>query len=443
MVVVKKTLSHWAKRGLDLTDSGFSKLQSKEATFDDNIPKFDLEPEKFFTYKKMILEKVERIQATDTFTYVDNSGSQAVNYSIIKQYSSVLNTDIDMERDDRWPDTDPTFSNQEEADDFTDEQIKASTVGSWIHGSLTENAKTLLQGDEDFFKVTDADGNPFYDGPAYFWKIAEYVDPNNGHLIENVRKELRSLNVKNFGYSVIKMLAEFKNLKQRVAELGGTYDEDDQFLDFWECLKTMKEKQFSQYVKQEKDQFRKKSRSTRDPIEVYMKDFVDKEVAMKTDNEWNVMSQEDAMVMALISALEGNGKSNKNKKDKTKKDPKNDKKKDENPSEEKKEFKYPPWKLKAPKAGEPTTKVVDGKTYHFCRKCRKGEGLWALHKESDHKDFSKKDNKEKKTVTFTTDTKSESKSTGKDKPTIKVSKELISNAKAYLVQYQDFQEGGV
>jgi hypothetical protein len=71
------------------------------------------------------------------------------------------------------------------------------------------------------------------------------------------------LDVRNFGYSVIKMLAEFKNLQTRLGELGGTYSEDEQFLDFWECLKTMKEKEFTRYVKQEKDLYRKFPRSGR------------------------------------------------------------------------------------------------------------------------------------------------------------------------------------
>ena len=90
----------------------------------------------------------------------------------------------------------------------------------------------------------------------------------------------------------------------RIGELGGTYDDDDKFLDFWECLRTMKEKEFARYVKQEKDIYRKKSRATRGRVEDYMRDMNNKEVAMKSDNEWNIMSPEDAMVMALVNVLE-------------------------------------------------------------------------------------------------------------------------------------------
>lgn len=116
----------------------------------------------------------------------------------------------------------------------------------------------------------DAKGNPYFDGPSYYWKIANYVDPDNGHLVKNVRRKLRNLTVKDHGHSVINMLAEFKNLKQKVAELGGTHDEDDH-----------------------------KS----EPIDIYMRGFTQKEVAMKADGEWNVLSQEDAIIMALVNVL--------------------------------------------------------------------------------------------------------------------------------------------
>jgi hypothetical protein len=92
------------------------------------------------------------------------------------------------------------------------------------------------------FEVTDNDGNVYFDGPSYFYAVAGFVDPDNAHLVENIWKDPRSLKVTDFGYSVIKMLANFKNLQTRIQELGGTYDEDEQFLDFWECLKTMQEK---------------------------------------------------------------------------------------------------------------------------------------------------------------------------------------------------------
>ena len=124
-----------------------------------------------------------------------------------------------------------------------------------------------MKAENDIIEVVDADGNQYYDGASYFYALADLVDPDNGQMIENVRKQIRVLDVKDFGFSIIKMLAEFKNLMTRIGELGGTYDDDDKFLDFWECLRTMKEKEFARYVKQEKDIYRKKSRATRGRVE--------------------------------------------------------------------------------------------------------------------------------------------------------------------------------
>jgi hypothetical protein len=229
--IVKKSLSKWAKVGLDITDSGFSKLHTKESTYEESKKLYDLEPEKFQSFKDNLIEKVQRIHAKDTFSAKDVNGNDCM---ILKEYSKLIEANIKAAADTRWPVTDPNFASQIEADKFTDEQLKSSTVGSYIHSALTDHAKKQLKADESFFQVKDSDGNPFYDGPSYFWILCEIVDPDNGHLIENVRKHIKTLDVRNFGYSVIKMLAEFKNLQTRLGELGGTYSEDEQFLDFWE-----------------------------------------------------------------------------------------------------------------------------------------------------------------------------------------------------------------
>ena len=63
------------------------------------------------------------------------------------------------------------------------------------------------------------------------------------------------------------MLSEFKNLSTRIIELGGDYSTDDQFLDLWEATATMKEKEFTRFVKQLEDYESAKEKGNRDPIE--------------------------------------------------------------------------------------------------------------------------------------------------------------------------------
>ena len=445
--LVRKSLSKWAQIGLDLSDTGFNKLHSKESHFSDDDKKYDLEPEKFVSFKQNLIEKVNRMHANDIMQADNDTGNLR---DILREYTLLNTENIGDAATIRWPNPEPNFTTQREIDIYTDKQIKASVIGNYINEALTDEAKNQLRADQNLFEVEDVDGCPYFDGPSYYWKIAELVDPDNGHLIENVRKQLRSLNIKDYGFSIIKMLAEFKNLKRRINELGGTYNMDDQFLDFWDAVKTMKEKRFSQYVVTEKDSFRKLARASRGNVDDYIRDMTSKQVAMEADNEWNKMSPEDAMVMALVTMM-----------DEPKQSTKANKSEDLTPEERLKRYesRIPEWKKEAPKEGEPDSIKKNDKTYHWCKKCRNGKGMWALHKTEEHtgKVYQSnttvdKSTKPTKKVSFQTDTSNDTQkpdksgdsksSQEKKQPSIQVKKELLNNAKAYLAQFQDFQTGG-
>lgn len=462
--VVKKGLSKWGTVGLDISDSGFSKLHAKEQTFESSRKHYDLANDTFLIYTDHLIEKVNRIYAINTCTVTDSTTPQN-SYFVLKEYTKITEDDMKAARELRWPATE-SFATQEEADKASDHQIKASTLGSYINESLTEEARKQLKADEDYFKVKDVSGNPFFDGPSYFWKIAELVDPNNDSLVEDVRNKLRALNVKNHGYSIIQMLAEFKRLRTRVSDLGGTYSNDEQFLDFWNAIITMKEKEFERYVSTERDKYRDTPKATRPTIEKYMTQFQKKETSMKNDNKWNVISPEDSMIMALFSALDSkesaeatSSKSRRPRKDRDTNS--GDGKEPLTAAERKKrrEDRIPAWKKIPPKDEEPTTIEKDDRKYSWCTKCRDGEGMWAMHETTEHKDtFSKsssktqgstKDGKDK-SVSFKADAKDKDESGTKENddpqvPKARVKPSLMRNARAYLAQLEsraDFQEGG-
>ena len=448
VTIKKKKLSRWALEGLDIADAGFSKLQSKEGHFEKDGKLYDLNPETFKKYRDNLIEKVERMFSKGVFLSKDDD---SFDRDIMKEYSRLSDDNIKLARGLRWPTTDPIFSTQSKADQYTDAQIKASTIGSYINESLTAAAKEQLKSDQAFFKVKDADNNAFFDGPSYFFKITEVVDPDNGQLIDDVKRAIRSLSVKDFGFSIIKMLAEFKNLKTRVEELGGTYSKDEQFFDFWQSIGTMQEEEFKRYAKQEKDSYSEASRASRDSLDKYIKKFSNKEVRMRASKEWNVMSTKDSMVMALVTMLED--KPDTSKKDKKNSNLKDSEYKELSPEEKlkRRESRIPDWKKVAPNKGDGTTKERDNRTYHWCSKCRSDKGMWALHSLEDHKsDFKPKF--QQKTETKAEDTKDKEQPkkkvsfaaavTGDSNPSIQVKKSLLTNAKAYLAQFSDFQEGG-
>ena len=96
-------------------------------------------------------------------------------------------------------------------------------IGAYIHDSLNDESKRQLNAQSDLFKVKDLEGCVYFDGASYFHCISQLVDPDNGHLVSKVKKELRHMNAKDYGYNVKKMFAEFKNLTTRVTDLGGEY----------------------------------------------------------------------------------------------------------------------------------------------------------------------------------------------------------------------------
>lgn len=445
--ITKKSISGWAKQGLDISNSAFSKMHAKESKYEESAELYDLQPEKFTNFRNKLVDKMNTIHGRAMLT-INVAGEDCL---ILTEYSKISEALMEDARNIRWPDVDPVFATQTEADIFTDAQIKASTLGEYIYTGLTENAKTQLRADASFFEVKESTSeNKYRDGGALFWKIAEIVDPDNGHLVEAVREEIRDMNVKDFGFSVIKMLAHFKLLIKRLDELGGTYSRDEKFLDFWKMLKTMKEEEFHRYVKNEKDLYDKTAKADRGTLDSYIRDMQRKETAMRSDDEWNVMSSKDAMVMALVNMIEKQSAGTKKKStQKSDKDSADDVKDEKPLTEEEKakrrESKIPKWKKTQPSEDDDKTKEVDGRTYHWCAKCRKGQGMWALHKESDHKsDYKppKYDTKSTGNKKSGDNKQSKDKEDEKGGPSVEVDANLMKNVKAYLSQLQgkeDFQ----
>ena len=284
-------ISQWSIVGLDPTDSVFSELYLKESTFETSKVKFDLAPETFQDFTNNLIEKVERIQAVAECQVAITTNTTKY---VLKEYSSISTAQMKVARELRWPDRAPrAITDQASANRFTDSQIKSSVLGTYIHESLTETAKEQLNADSHLFKVTDLSGNKYLDGPSYFHCIARLVNPNNRRLVSQTKMSLRSLEVKKFGYDVKKMLAEFRKLRKRVADLGGKYSIDDQFLDLWTCVGTMKEKEFTRFVSELEDKEATKDKQARASIDEIIRQITAKQTRMESDKEWNVMSHED------------------------------------------------------------------------------------------------------------------------------------------------------
>ena len=394
---IKKKISPWSSEGLDLSEASFAKLYAKECKYEDSKELYDLDPETFTTFRNNLIDKMNTIHGKGMMTAVDNADPNNIqHYLVLTEYTNISKEVMEASRNARWPNQDPNFADQSAADEFTDAQIKASLMGEYLYTSLTESAKNQLRGESEFYEVKETGATETYrDGPSLFWKIADLVDPDNESMIEQVKNELRELHVKDFGYSVIKMFAHCRILMKRLVELGGTYSDDEKFLDFWKGVRTMKEDTFSRFVEMEKDTYNETRKANRKSHEEYMRLMQRKETVMRNEDKWNKMSANDTMLMALVNMIEQqedasnkrSKQSNNNKKEQGSKDSKKDDKSNDDSAsikgdslsaEEKarrKENKIPDWKKEAPAAGTTTSKIKDGRTYHWCGNCRDGKGM--------------------------------------------------------------------
>ena len=136
-------LSKWSKVGLDLTDSGFNKLHSKESTYEKEKKKYNLSSKRFKLYTDNLIEKVERIHAVNECTVDINPNKKGY---VLREYSSITNAVMKTRRDKIWPATLPaTVTDQDTANKFTDAQIKSSVLGAYIHVSLDDDPKQQLK----------------------------------------------------------------------------------------------------------------------------------------------------------------------------------------------------------------------------------------------------------------------------------------------------------
>ena len=94
-----------------------------------------------------------------------------------------------------------------------------------------------------------------------------------------------------------------------------------------------------------------------------------------TDAQFNsfVQSQVDKKLSEIKKKTKGQGKDDKNGKSTAT----SNKEQDTNDRGLK-------WREVAPKDGEPLTKTKNNKTYKWCKKCRRGEGLWHNHSTEEH-----------------------------------------------------------
>jgi hypothetical protein len=117
-----------------------------------------------------------------------------------------------------------------------------------------------------------------------------------------------------------------------------------------------------------------------------MEQGLNKYDALVTSGEYATSDPKDAQILALQTQVQ-------NLEDTVTKRPKKDKNPGPGRSDDSKKRKgRESWQLLAPKSGEPTSKTVNGRTFHWCSKPHGHDAvpLWGVHEPAKHKDTFKR-----------------------------------------------------
>ena len=181
---VKRSLKPWAKIGLDLSNSTFSKLYIQEEKPLEE--KYNLKPELWEGFKRVMLDKIVRCCLSGILT-VTNDDGKACN--VLTEFSLLTAANIKAAQDTIW-----TGSFTSNTDRFIqqDNQLKSQLLGTFLLESITTSARKTIDRTKAKWTLI-SDGETFRHGPSILWHIAQEVKPNNGHLIDQIKIKLQKI----------------------------------------------------------------------------------------------------------------------------------------------------------------------------------------------------------------------------------------------------------
>ena len=179
---------------------------------------------------------------------------------------------------------------------------------------------------------------------------------------------------------------------EQLAARGET--SSDLLINLFAAFMAVPDKKFVEYIEKQKDRYDEGEEllSTKRLMQVALIKYKDR----KRSDVWQAPSLEEDQIMALTAQLDAMEKAKVN----TSKAKKVETKKGNVAQKKARIDKYAKkyaWKLIPPAAGEPKTKDVNKKTYHFCPHYNNGVGARVIHHPSacDRRDEKKGETKEK------------------------------------------------
>ena len=236
-----------------------------------------------------------------------------------------------------------------------------------IMSSLTEEAYLKVLTESDKFTIN---GNP--DGPCLFKYLVDAVNIDTRATITHIRTNLSNLDsqISALNYDIEIFNLYVKEQRKQLQCRGER--SDDILVNLFKAYNIVPDKIFADYILRKKENYEEGSDVTVDSL---MADAMNRFQALKSEGKWKLESPDDKTYIALQTELtEFKNLLKKSKlklSDKTlpRQNPRGSRKQNSLRSEVSKTKSKKPedkWRKIPPKDTDPQTKVIKGKTYHWC-----------------------------------------------------------------------------
>ena len=245
----------------------------------------------------------------------------------------------------------------------------SSLMYQCLYNSLTEEAKLKVLKDKAQYEIDVGDDMIIGNGPLFLKVIVRNCTVDTMSTVFHIRRNLNQL--KEYMIAVNCNIEHFNlYVSQQVEELSarGAVSSDLK-INLIEAYEIVPDKQFQKLVDKKRDEFEE---GTDVSVPNFMHSFLTKFKDLVRDNRWQAPTAEEAQIVALSAQVEQLQKANGHLKKATKKNERGGSDRSKKRSDD--DPKYA-WKKVKPKQGESKTKVVNGKTYHWCDKHK----AWTLH----------------------------------------------------------------
>jgi hypothetical protein len=250
---------------------------------------------------------------------------------------------------------------------------------NFIYSSITDEAKLMVLSDFADYTLM-INGIQITNGPCFLKVLIRNTTVDTRSTVYHLRENLNHL--ENFMVEITYDIDQFNlyvtNQVEQLAARGES--SSDLLVNLFAAYLAVPDRKFVEYVEKQKDKYDKgEDISPKLLMQIALTKFKDRTRAGK----WQAPSADEAQIIALKAELQdikannkaGKGKENAGNTDGNHVGKKigNKTKKSDNANN-----KYA-WKLVPPATGEPKTKVVNEKEYHFCPNHNEEKGAWVLH----------------------------------------------------------------